>query len=96
MSQSIEQTQLIEQINSVISQIDNLPGISIEVCGRWIWVSGDTKPVKTELRDAGFFWATKKKKWYWRPADEKKRFRGRQSMQKIREKYGSEMRKENL
>lgn len=38
--------------------------IEIELVGSWIWVSGNTYPVKEQLKEAGIFWAGKKKKWY--------------------------------
>lgn len=46
---------------SIIDKIINLEGITIEICGTWLWVGGDTKPVKDVLMDAGLFWASKKK-----------------------------------
>jgi len=64
-------------------------GLEIEICGAWIWVSGDTKPAKDTLKNARYKWARKKVKWYFRP--EKYRSRNRRSwdMGKIRETYGS-------
>lgn len=35
--------------------------INIEICGSWIWVSGNTYGCKTELKQNGFHWASKKK-----------------------------------
>lgn len=37
----------------------------IEICGAWVWVSGDTKPVKDALKAAGFWWARHKEAWYY-------------------------------
>ena len=39
-------------------------GIEIEVCGSWVWVSGDTKPHKERLKALGFCWHSKKHCWY--------------------------------
>ncbi|MCD6056302.1 MAG: DnaJ domain protein [Gammaproteobacteria bacterium] len=69
-------------------------GLSVEVCGLWVWVSGDTKPHKDTLKEAGYLWAPKKIMWYYRPANAKSfRFRGKDksewSIDKIREVYGS-------
>ena len=72
-----------------IEKIIHLPGIIIEVVGHWIWVTGDTRPVKEQLKAAHFFFACKKLAWYFR-ADEYKTEGGKKSLEEIREKYGSE------
>src|SRR5882724_8116612 len=41
-----EQIRLSEEYRQVIEQLINLPGIIIEVVGNWIWVTGNTYPVK--------------------------------------------------
>lgn len=64
--------------------------LEIEICGTWVWVSGDTKPVKEGLKAAGFRWAPKKMKWYWKPAGQRSFGRGKWSMDEIREFHGSE------
>lgn len=49
-----------EQIWDIINNIINF-NIDIEICGSWIWVSGNTYECKTELKQNGFRWASKKK-----------------------------------
>ena len=65
-------------------------GLTIEICGSWVWVSGDTKPCKEILKENGFKWASKKLMWYFRPDDYKSKGKGKHSIDEIREKYGSE------
>ena len=65
-------------------------GLTIEVCGAWVWVSGDTKPHKDILKAAGYKWAMKKLMWFYRPADYKSFSRGSFSIDEIRSKHGSE------
>ena len=74
----------------IIVKICNLEGLEIEICGCWIWVSGNTYRFKKELKEAGFFFSGKKKMWYWRPEDaaSKKRW-GNMDIEDIRMKYGS-------
>jgi hypothetical protein len=75
------------EIKALISII-SLPGINIELVGKWIWVSGFTFPIKAELKSAGFEWAPKKKMWYY--AGVESAGRGKSSIEEIRAKYGSE------
>jgi len=77
-----------EEMNSALNAIMGL-GLTIEVCGSWIWVSGDTRPYKEVLKEAGYRWAPKKKLWHFRPSDYKSFSRGKFSMDEIRTKHGS-------
>ena len=72
----------------VINKIINL-NIDIEIIGCWIWVTGNTKPHKDTLKQAGFWWASKKCVWYWKPADFVKRNKQEMKLDDIRNKYGS-------
>ena len=74
---------------TVINDILSVDNIVIEICGSWVWVSGDTKPAKDILKGAGFRWATKKKMWYWRSETSVSRGRG-YTMDTIRAKYGTQ------
>ena len=84
-----EQIRLSEEYRKVIEQIINLAGIMIEVVGNWIWVTGNTYPVKKQLKEAGLFFASKKVAWYYR-GEEYKTKGGKKTLDEIREKYGSE------
>lgn len=87
-----EKTIHLEQFKDIIDKIICLPGIQIEICGRWIWVSGNSYPVRATLKAAGMKYARKKYQWYWHAPDEKKFRRTKTySMQNIREKYGSDV-----
>ena len=78
-----------EAVNEALNAIIGLPGLDIEICGAWVWVFGDTKTHKAVLKEAGFKWAPKKKRWYFRPEDWASSSRGSVSMDDIRGKYGS-------
>ena len=80
-----------EEYRKVIEQIAHLPLITIELVGWWIWVTGDTYPVRTELRTAGLFFAPKKQAWYNRSEEYKVSKGGKKTLDEIREKYGSEV-----
>ena len=81
---------LAMQYRAIIAQIIKLAGINIELCGAWLWVSGDTYTNREALKAAGLRFASKKKMWYWRPEEAAchKSRRGA-TMGDIRRKYGS-------
>jgi hypothetical protein len=39
--------------------------LEVRIDGEWLWVSGDTKPHRIELSDAGFRYSGRKQMWYW-------------------------------
>jgi hypothetical protein len=84
-----EQIRLSEEYRKVIESIINLPGIIIELVANWIWVTGNTYPVKKQLKDAGLYFASKKLAWYYR-GEEFKTTGSKKSLDEIRAKYGSE------
>ncbi|VBB08454.1 Hypothetical protein LUCI_3726 [Lucifera butyrica] len=82
---------LNDGFREMIDRIINLDGLEIEICGSWIWVSGETKKHKDALNEVGYFFARKKKMWYWRPEEAKvRRSSGIKDMDYIRHMYGSE------
>lgn len=84
-----EALNLGEEMNTALNAIIHL-GLTIEICGAWIWVSGDTREHKELLKASGYRWAPKKLMWHWRPADSKRSWgRGQYCMDEIRLKHGS-------
>jgi curved DNA-binding protein CbpA len=80
-----------KQAMEVLQAISGIDGIFIELCGVWLWVTGNTKDVKDKLKESSFKWSPKKKAWYWRPPEQKyRRYGNRYSLEEIRVKYGSE------
>ena len=80
-----------EALNDALNAIVKLAGIQVEVCGAWVWVSGDTRPHKEALKAAKFLWSRNKQMWYFRPQSQKKRyFKSSCSIEEIRTKYGSQ------
>jgi hypothetical protein len=80
-----------EKYREALEKIITLEGINIELVGAWIWVTGNTYPVKNTLKEAGFFFASKKIAWYFRSEEYKVCSRGRKmDLEEIRTKYGSQ------
>ncbi|MDR2272032.1 MAG: J domain-containing protein [Sphingobacterium sp.] len=80
-----------EEYRKIIEQIIHLPGITIELVGLWIWVTGNTKPVSKELKAAKLFYASMKKAWYYRSEYLKAKRGSKKSLDEIRDKFGSEV-----
>ena len=68
----------------------NMENVDIEVCGWFVYLWGNTKTYKEELKNLGYRWSPQKGCWYWKPAWYRKRGRESWDMDRIRNTWGSE------
>ena len=81
-----------ETLRQKINEIINLPqDVLIEIIGSWIWVSGNTKPVKETLKLKGFKFSFNKSSWYWYYGDYMKLSKKKFSVDDIRTLFGSQI-----
>ena len=73
-----------EKIDAII----NCEGLIIEIVGLWLWITGDTRTNSAALKSAGYWWASKKLAWYWRP-ESAAGGRGKSTLDELRAKHGS-------
>lgn len=74
----------------IIDHLLRLDGLEVELCGRWLWIGGNTKANKEHLKACGCRWSKRKGLWSWHFAEDGDRWhRGTKSMGQIRSKYGS-------
>lgn len=84
-------TETPEEFRDIIAALLKLDGLTVELCGSWLWIGGNTREHKEALKAAGCRWASQKKLWSWHHAENGSRhFRGKKSMSQIRTKYGSQ------
>lgn len=84
-------TEAPEEFINIINALVKLPGLIVELCGSWLWISGETMKNKDALKAAGCRWSSSKKMWYWRHQEDGAHWsRGRKSIDAIRIKYGSQ------
>lgn len=76
-------------IMEAIENLMKIHGIEIEICGTWILVGGDTRPVHEQIKALSFRFSSNKKLWYWSPYMQGYKKRGRKTMKQIRSEYGS-------
>ena len=85
---SIKYNELYRQ---AIENIIPIEGIIIDLVGSWIWVTGNTYPVREQIKKAGYFFAGKKQAWYFRSEEYKFKGTGESlDLDEIKNKYGSE------
>ncbi len=84
-----ETTETAAEFMDLINKLLRLHGIEVELCGSWIWVSGETRPVKDDLKSFGFRFSRNKTAWYFHREPYRKRGNKKMSLDDIRAMYGS-------
>jgi len=82
--------QYSADIVSKLNEIIAIEGIEIEVAGLWIWITGNTFPVKDKIKGAGFMFSKKKTAWHWHTGEFRKKSKKHFEMDEIRKMFGSE------
>lgn len=79
-----------EDFITIVMNLLNL-GLNVELCGRWLWISGETMPHKDKLKALGCRWCGGKKMWSWHyPEDSSRPHKKAWNIEKIRNTYGSQ------
>ena len=78
-----------EKLREMLGKIILFSGITIEIIGAWIWLSGNTYAIRKDLKELGFKFAGNKKMWYWHSEAFQKKSRKHLSINDIRNYYGS-------
>ena len=84
-----ETTETAAEFMNIIEELLKLEGIEIEICGAWIWCSGNTKPYKEIFKKLHFRWSQMKSAWYYHTEPYKKHHGKELSLDEIRNMYGS-------
>lgn len=80
----------------ILEQLMKIEKITINICGSWVWLSGDTKPVKEQIKainlegtgyKRGF--SRNKSQWYFSPEGYRKLTKKKLSFDEIKDFYGN-------
>lgn len=77
-----------EALRQEIEKVIALSDIELEICGAWIWATGDTRTHKETFKAYGWKWSKPKVAWYWPRCPSSGR--GNNTLDEIREMYGSQ------
>ena len=56
-----ETKETAKQYADIINKVIHFEGITIEVIGSWVWLTGNTMMYKDQIKAAGFWWSKTKK-----------------------------------
>lgn len=84
-----ENNETYDEFKDIIDRIIFFEDVKIEIIGTWIWCSENTRPYASELKSLGFHWCKNKQAWAFHKEPFVKRSRSKNSLDDIRNKYGS-------
>ena len=87
--QGHEKTETPEVYADIINALIRYDDLIIELCGTWIWISGNTKEHKEVLKANKCRWAKNKEMWYFRLEEYASHNRRTSTMDDIRARYAS-------
>ena len=76
-----------EKLNELTALVNDI-AVTVEVVGDWIWLSGETKPIKEQLKLAGCRWSAQRSKWYWHEGGYRKRSKNVLHFEEMKEIFG--------
>lgn len=87
-SEQSENTEIPADFRDMISKLIHMDGVTIELVGRWIWLTGNTYFHKDTIKSLNFKYASNKKAWFWHSEQDGTANKRSMSLEKIKEKYG--------
>lgn len=89
-------TETAEEFMNIIEKLMFIAALNVELCGSWIWVSGDTKAYKELLKELGFKYSANKQMWYYQRDGKHPFYKNKKAwtIDEIRATYGSKLYKE--
>lgn len=85
-----ETNETPEQYADIINELLRCPGLMIELCGSWLWITGNTKEHADTLKKLRFRWSKNKAAWYFHFEPYRKHSKKTVDLDTIREMYGSQ------
>jgi len=84
-----KEQEVVEQIDKTLAAKVLTGAHEFTLIGRWLWIVGDTKPIKDSLKQLGYQWHSKRTAWYWKPSESHSRYNARYDLNGLAAIYGS-------
>jgi hypothetical protein len=87
--QKENELELDKAMRHIVDSLISIENINIELIGKWLWISGNTYPIRAILKSVGLIFIKKDAVPYWVYKGVESYSRGGTSMEDIKKKYGS-------
>lgn len=91
LSESEKESSILnsQKYQNAINSIIGFDKIHIELLGSWLWLTGDTYPIRNYLKTNGFNYSKPKKAWYFRSEEFRAKYSSKMDLDVLRDIYGS-------
>ena len=79
---------LERELMAKVSELIKIKGIVIDLVGVWLWIGGETKAHKEELKTLGCRWHSGRALWFWRKQGYRSTYAKNMSMEDLKAAYG--------
>jgi len=83
-----ETTETEQEFKDIINEVLKMNKVIIEIIGTFIWLSGETKPYKEQIKKLKFKYSANKEAWYKSPANYRRKSKYNYNMSDIRGMFG--------
>ena len=83
-----ETTETEQEFKDIINEVLKMNKVIIEIIGTFIWLSGNTKPYKEQIKKLKFRYSANKEAWYKSPANYRRKSKYNYNMNDIRGMFG--------
>ncbi|MBK6544278.1 MAG: J domain-containing protein [Saprospiraceae bacterium] len=73
-----------QKYQNAINSIIGFDKIIIELVGCWIWLTGDTFPIRNYLKENGFFYSRPKRAWYFRAEEFRAKYSSKMDLEVLK------------
>jgi curved DNA-binding protein CbpA len=77
-----------ERYQNAINAVIGFDKIIIELVGCWIWLTGDTFPIRNYLKQNGFYYSKPKRAWYFRAEEYRAKYSSKMDLEVLKDIYG--------
>lgn len=77
-----------ESYRNAINAVIGFDKIIIELIGCWIWIEGETFPIRNYLKENGFYYSKPKKAWYFRAEEHRAKYSSKMELSVLKDIYG--------
>lgn len=85
-----ESTEAPDEFKDLVAILLRMNGVIVEIIGCFVWLSGNTKEHKEQIKTLGFRWSKTKSMWYKSPENYKRFGKSDYDINTIRSMYGSD------
>lgn len=82
-----ETSETPEEFRGIIDKIIFFEGVSIEIIGTWIWLTGNTFTYKDKIKELKFKYSKSKKSWYFNNEENNTYRRGHFTLDQLRQRF---------